>query len=53
MKKSELTAKVDANINETKTALQTIWDNVNKGQKKQIRKVPECSELLDRYEIED
>lgn len=53
MKKSELIERVDDNMLTTHDALQTIWDNINKGQKKQIRKIPECQELLERYEVED
>jgi len=47
------TDKANKVWDDTHTALQTIWDNVNKGQKKQIRKIPECAEILDRYEVTD
>jgi len=53
MKKSELVKAVDAGMKKDKSALQTIWDNVNKGQKKQIRKIEECQAILERYGITD
>ena len=53
MTKEELTLLVDALKTETHEALQTIWNNVNKGQKKQIRKIEECEKLLERYEVSD
>ena len=52
MKKSKLTARLTANMGETKIALQTLWDNINQGQRKQLIKVSEIKALLDRYEVE-
>ena len=52
MKKSELTERLTANMSDTKTALQTLWDNINKGQQKQIIKLPEIKELFDRYGVD-
>lgn len=37
---------------DTHSALQVLWDNVNKGQKKQLAKIPEVKAILDRYNIE-
>ena len=52
MKKSELTERLTANMGETKTALQTLWNNINQGQRKQLIKRPEIKELLDRYGVD-
>lgn len=51
MKKNELKSKTDAVINETKTALQTMFDSLNQGQQKKILKNKEVAELLKRYGI--
>ena len=37
---------------DTKTALQTLYDNLNQGQQKKIVKVAEVKALFDRYGIE-
>lgn len=52
MKKSELNKKTDAVIADTKTALQTVYDCLNHGQKKQIVKHEEVKALFDRYGVE-
>lgn len=52
MRKVELEKKVDAVKDETKSALQTLYDNLNPGQQKKIAKVPEVAELFDRYGVE-
>lgn len=52
MKKVELERKVDAVKDETKEALQTLYDNLNHGQKKKIAAVPEVAELFTRYGVE-
>lgn len=36
---------------ETRESLQLLWDNVNKGQKKQILKNPEVKAMLDRFGV--
>lgn len=51
MKKSELTKRVAANMNATKSALQLVWDNLNNGQQKKLLKEPEVKELMERYGI--
>ena len=51
MKKSALTAKVTTVKTETQTALQTMFDAMNNGQKKQIVKVAAVKELFDRYGV--
>lgn len=43
-------AKVVAS--DTKTALQTLFDNIPKGQRKQMVKIAEIKELFDRYGVE-
>jgi hypothetical protein len=52
MTRVELTAAVDAVVTETHDALQTLWDNINKGQRKQLAKRPEIAALLERYGVE-
>lgn len=52
MTKAELTANTDACIAETHDALQLLWDNINKGQRKQLYKREEIKALLDRYGVE-
>lgn len=37
---------------DTKDALQTVYDSLNQGQKKQIVKVEKVKELFDRYGVE-
>ena len=51
MKKSELIEKTDKVINETQKALQTMYDALNQGQKKQIVKNEEVKTLFDRYGV--
>ena len=45
----ERVAKVKS---DTKEALQTLFDNINKGQQKQLVKKQEIKELFDRYGVE-
>ena len=52
MKKKTLTAAIAAAKQDYKAALQTVWDNVNKGQKKQLVKKPEIKAILDRFGVE-
>ena len=47
-----LTGKANEVINNTKEALQTVYDSLNNGQKKQIIKVEKVKELFDRYHVE-
>lgn len=51
MKKQELKLKTDAAINETKIALQTVYDALNQGQQKKVAKEPEVAALFERYGI--
>ena len=51
MKKRILEERVEALTTGTKDALQLLWDNVNKGQKKKLYKMPEIKALLDRYGV--
>lgn len=37
--------------NDTKSALQTLYDNLNQGQQKKVAKVPEVKSLFDRYGV--
>lgn len=52
MTRAELTQATNACIETTRAALQTIWDEINKGQRKQLYKIPEIKALLDRYGVE-
>lgn len=51
MTKTELETNTAACINQTHDALQLLWDNINKGQRKQLYKNPEIKALLDRYGV--
>lgn len=51
MKKIELTQAVLAAREETKTALQTVYDALNQGQKKKIVKDEKVKELFDLYGV--
>lgn len=52
MLKSELTKNVDAVITETREALQTMFDELNRGQQKKILKTENVKALFDRYGVE-
>lgn len=51
MTKQELNAKTNATIEETKAALQTVYDALNRGQQKKIVKDPAVAVLLKRYGV--
>lgn len=52
MTKTELNIATDACIAESHDALQTLWDNINKGQQKQLYKIPKIKAILDRFGVE-
>ena len=52
MKKTELTEAVENTKTETKNALQTMYDALNKGQQKQIVKNDDVRKLFDLYGVE-
>lgn len=52
MTKQELNAKTNAAIEETRIALQTVYDALNQGQQKKILKDPAVAALFDRYGVE-
>lgn len=52
MTKEQLETKITEVINETKTALQTVYDALNQGQRKKIVKNPGVKALFDRYGVE-
>ena len=52
MNKDKLHAKTDAVVNETRTALQTMYDALNQGQQKKIAKDEAVKALFDRYGVE-
>lgn len=51
MTKRELKQKTDRAVNETKEALQTVYDALNNGQKKQIVKNDKVKALFERYGV--
>ena len=51
MKKSVLNAKIAETKGVTQTALQTMYDALNAGQRKKIVKVAEVAALFERYEV--
>ena len=51
MPKDALTAAVEAAKAETKSALQTVYDSLNYGQKKKIVKEEAVKALFDRYGV--
>ena len=52
MKKSDLEKAVADAKAEYKSSLQTLWDAINKGQRKQLYKIQKIKALLDRYGVE-
>lgn len=52
MKKVELKQKTEAVVNETKTALQTVYDALNQGQQNKILKDESAAALFERYGVE-
>lgn len=52
MKKNELNKATTKFKSETKEALQLLYDNINKGQQKQIVKREEIKKLFDKYGVE-
>ena len=49
--KGKWTVAAEAVTAETKTALQTVFDNLNQGQQKKLLKSPEVKVLFDRYAV--
>lgn len=52
MTKMELETKTDAVINETRAALQIVYDALNQGQQKKILKDEAVAALFERYGVE-
>ena len=52
MKKHELTEAIQAFKNEIRDAMQTMYDELNRGQQKQIVKSEKVKALFDRYGVE-
>ena len=52
MTKTELSSAVGKCKEETKNALQTLFDKINQGQRKQLVKIPEIKKLFDTYGVE-
>lgn len=51
MTKTELTIAVEAAKTTTREALQTVYDALNQGQKKQLLKNEQVKALFDLYEV--
>lgn len=51
MKKNALNMAVETTKAETRTALQTVYDSLNQGQKKQVVKDENVKTLFDLYGI--
>lgn len=52
MTKAELNEATAACVKDYHDSLQLLWDNINKGQKKQLYKNPEIKAILDRFGVE-
>ena len=52
MNKDTLTKAVENHKNETKEALQTVYDELNNGQQKKLLKSEKVKELFDRFGVE-
>ena len=52
MKKTDLLAAVQTVKEETRVALQTMYDALNQGQRKKLAGNPAVRELLERYGVE-
>lgn len=52
MTKTELSNKTQAVKSETQEALQALFNEVNKGQQKQLVKKEKIKKLFDRYNVE-
>lgn len=52
MTRDELVSKTDELIGTTHDALQLLWDNVNRGQRRQLYKREDVRALLERYGVE-
>lgn len=51
MTKNELKQKTDRAVNDTRYALQVVYDSLNQGQQKQIVKDKDVKALFDRYGV--
>ena len=51
MKKQELDERLTALKSETKDALQTVYDELNNGQRKKLLKNEKIKALFERYEV--
>ena len=51
MTRDALTQATERCIETTREALQTLWDSINQGQRKQLYKRENIKALLDRYGV--
>lgn len=52
MRKSELKSRTDNAVEQTKNALQTVYNNLNRGQRMQLIKDKRVKALFDIYGVE-
>lgn len=52
MTKNQLEIKTNTVVEETRIALQTVYDSLNQGQQKKIVKDEKVKALFDRYGVE-
>lgn len=52
MTKQKLTEITDKAVNETREALQTVYDSLNKGQRQKLLKNEAVKALFERYGVE-
>lgn len=51
MRKTELIQRTDNAVEQTREALQTVYDSLNDGQKKQLAKSENVRQLFDLYGV--
>ena len=52
MTRQELQTALTEAKAEYRSGLQQLWDAINKGQRKQIAKIPEVRAMLERYGVD-
>lgn len=51
MRRSELKSRTDTAVEQTRNALQTVYDSLNRGQQLQLLKLDYVKKLFDRYDV--
>lgn len=52
MTKTELISRTNAAVNETKVALESVYNALNQGQQKKLLKDPAVAAVFERYGVE-